>query len=54
MFGNARKSGVASVILEIDETGPFSDTSADCVYERSKYTFKDADGKIVDRGKYFF
>lgn len=52
VFGGAQKSGVASVVLEIDETGPLGDTSAEYAYERSKYTFKDVNGTVVDYGKY--
>jgi ketosteroid isomerase-like protein len=52
VFGANINAGAVSVKLDIQEVGPFSNTSTEYIYERSSYTFKDSSGNIVDYGKY--
>ena len=49
MFGGVITAGAASVVLAVDEVGPMG--AGDSAYERSHYTFKTKDGKVMDQGK---
>ncbi len=48
VFDGMMKKGAATLLLEVDEVGPMD---TDTVYERSHFTFRDKDQKVMMQGK---